>query len=400
MHSQTTRLRSISQLLAITLLAACGGAVQTDATPEDIYGAAASELNIGGAASITRAGLSAKWAKRDQMPHGIAGAKDLVFITEPLVGRVVALDRITGREVGEVTPPQGEGFVLPFTLRAPRDGRLVVLDAGGFPDPFVPAIPRIYDVDYTWNAKTRKLSTQIVRTVRFDNLPVVYSEDFEILPDGTYIMSESVIGGLWVVHTDGTIQPGVVPSTEAPIPEIGACLLPPSTVGGIPFGGGFAPGVGSIAYRNGWLYFGSTCLGGLLRIPVATILDQTRTGEDKGGDVEVVSPGVSNGPLKGLVVDPWNPNSRWLWAADPFLLEFIRIDIHTGAREVVSNNAKLFNFGVAASFLPPRFHGQLPEIVVASDQEHRFTGINPSIEVDDFDLPFIITKILVNPLRD
>ena len=45
---------------------------------------------------VSRAGLSFEWTQRAQMPHGIAGAQDLIFITEPLNGRVVALDRLTG----------------------------------------------------------------------------------------------------------------------------------------------------------------------------------------------------------------------------------------------------------------------------------------------------------------
>lgn len=400
MHRHASRLGIAAPLLVLGLIAGCG--IADDAIPQNdgVYASAEAELNLGSKVGISRAGVSVEWARRNNMPHGIAGSKQLVFVTEPLNGRVVALDRLTGREVGEVTPPAGEGFLLPFTARAPFEGRLVVLDSGGFPDPFVPAIPRIYDIDYTWNARTRSFTSEIVRTVRFDNLPVVYAEDFEVLPDGHYVMGESVIGALWVVTPEGNILPGIVPSTEAPIPEVGPCFLPPVQVDGLPFGAGFAPGAGSVAYKGGHLYFGSTCLGGLHRVPVATLLDQSRTGEQKAQDIETVSPGTRTEVLKGIAADPWNPDSRWIWAADPFQMRFIRIDVNTGAREVVSDNKSLFNFAVSAAFLPPLYPGALPEIAVASDQEHRFTGINPNIPADSFKLPFILTKILVNPLRD
>lgn len=391
MSSCSAKVEIAGKLLTVAIVALCVGIGTASAVPAGTTTASPSHRP---------AGKARDWAHRDRMPHGIAGAEELVFITEPLHGRVVALDRNTGREVGEVTPPSGEGFLLPFTLRVPEEGRLVILDAGGFPDPFVPSIPRIYDVDYTWNKRTRTLTTQLVRTVRFDGLPVVFSEDFEVLPDGSYVMSESVIGGLWIVKPDGTIAPGMVPSTPAPIPEIGACFMPPVTIGGLPFGGMFGPGVGSLTQRDGWVYFSSSCLGGLHRVPTATLLDPTRTGEDKAADVETVSPATRTESLKGLAFDPSNPGSRWLWATDPFQLQLIRIDIHTGEREVVSDDARLFNFAVAASFLPRKGNGQRAELVVSSDQEHRFTGINPNIPADDFTIPFVLTHVNVNPARD
>ncbi len=352
-----------------------------------------------GRIDLSRSGISWSWAERAQLTHGIAAAEDLVFITEPLAGRVVALDRVTGREVGEVTPPAGEGFLLPFTLRVSREGRLVVLDAGGFPNPFIPAIPRVYDVDFTWNRATRTLSTRIVRTVRFDGYPVIYSEDLEVLPDGTYVMSESVIGALWVITPNGTILPGMVPSGPMPIPEIGACPLPAFSVGGIPYGPMFGPGVGSMASKDGWLYFSGTCQGGLHKVSVATLLDQTRTGEEKAADIVTVSPkdGVVES-LKGLTFDRWNPSSRWLWATDPIDLQLIRIDVTTGRREVVGDDPLLFNFSVAAAFLPPKHLGQgVRELVVSSDQEHRFSGINPNLTEDQFQFPFVITRVLTSP---
>src|SRR5262245_10857015 len=74
-------------------------------------------------------------AHRDSLVHGIAGDEDYIFVTEPGIGvstsgpRVVALDRDSGRQVAALPAPPG-GFKLPFTLRVPESGHLVVLDAG------------------------------------------------------------------------------------------------------------------------------------------------------------------------------------------------------------------------------------------------------------------------------
>ena len=99
------------------------------------------------AASAKSGGHATKLAQRDALIHGIAGDEDYVFVTEPGIGvgtagpRVVVLDRDNGREKAVLPAPPG-GFKLPFTLRVPETGHLVVLDAGGFP-PQGP--PIVYD---------------------------------------------------------------------------------------------------------------------------------------------------------------------------------------------------------------------------------------------------------------
>src|ERR1700755_3323339 len=77
-------------------------------------------------------------ALRPSLTHGIAGDQRYVFTTEPGIGpsvagpRVVVLDRFSGRELATLTPPPG-GFKMPFTLRVPSPGHLIVLDDAGFP---------------------------------------------------------------------------------------------------------------------------------------------------------------------------------------------------------------------------------------------------------------------------
>src|SRR5262249_59929065 len=180
----------------------------------------------------------------------------------------------------------------------------------------------------------------------------------------------------WVIHSDGSIAPGITPASFAPqdaIPGLGPGFLPQVEVGGIPFAiaGNFGPGVGSMADHDGFLYFGNTALGGVRRVPVASLEDPARLPQERGADIEVVSPkpaGVTAEVIKGLTFNRWRPNDHRLVAADPFNLRLIRIDIHTGQREVIAADPMLFNFPVAAQFLPPI--GDIQTIVVVSDLEH------------------------------
>ena len=45
----------------------------------------------------------------------------------------------------------------------------------------VPAIPAVHDYTYHWDWSTNSFVATLVRSVRFDGLPLVFSEDFEIL---------------------------------------------------------------------------------------------------------------------------------------------------------------------------------------------------------------------------
>ncbi len=347
--------------------------------------------------AVSRHAIAYDYALRDDLPHGVAGDADVIFVTEPLRGRVVVLGRVTGRELAELPAPP-DGFVLPFALRVAEPGRLVVLDPGGFPDP-TGGLPtaRISEYDYRLDRRHRFVAEH-VRTIRLEGVPTVFTEDLEVLADGRYVISEAGIGALWIVAPDGTPSPAIFPASPAPsdtIPELGPCAFPTDVeVDGIPFrlAGDFAPGVGSLAADDTWLYFGSTCAGGLWRVPIAS-LDDARPPFARADDIELLSPappGASADVLKGLSVDVYGDPDA-LYAASPLELAVIRIDLETGARETVIADGPLFDFPVATTFLPPRF-GSTP-LVVVSDQEHRWTGINAALTEDLFRVPFTIAKV-------
>jgi hypothetical protein len=340
--------------------------------------------------------LAYEYAGLNQLTFGVDGDSRLIFVTEPLAQRIAVLDRFTGHEVGQVPAPTG-GFLLPFSVRVAHAGHLVVLAPGGFPNPNVPSIARVYDYDYQWNEAPHTFAANVTRTVSFAGLPVVFAEDVEVTSSGLYVVAESIIGALWVIHPDGTITPGVFPSSGPPVVALGSCALPVVTVGGIPFGiaGGFAPGVVSLTSRDGQLYFSSTCHGGLYRIPVASLVDPLRTPDQRANDIVAVSPRPAGAAetFEGLAVNRFDSHDNAVYACDSFHLQILRIDSTTGAREVIAGDPLLFNFPSKLQFLPPVF-GVSP-LVVASDQEHRLAAINAGISHDMLQPPWMVTKILV-----
>jgi hypothetical protein len=212
-----------------------------------------------------------------------------------------------------------------------------------------------------------------------------------------YVVAESVIGALWVIQPNGSIAPGLFPSSGTPIPALSPCGLPPVVIGGIPYviAGNFAPGVVSLASRNGQLYFGTTCNGSLYRVPVASLVDPLRTPAQRAQDIVTVSPlpaGVVEA-FEGITLNPFDPDDEWVYVCDSFHLRIIRIHSRTGAREVVASDPILFNFPSKVQFLPPVFG--LSPMVVASDQEYRLAAINSALSADVLQPPWIITKVFV-----
>ena len=78
---------------------------------------------------INSSSVAFEYADRSHLTTAAAGDTNLVFVAEPLNQRIAVLDRFTGFEVGQVPAPLG-GFLLPFSLRVPNCGHLVVLDSG------------------------------------------------------------------------------------------------------------------------------------------------------------------------------------------------------------------------------------------------------------------------------
>jgi hypothetical protein len=269
----------------------------------------------------------------------------------------------------------------------------VVLDAGGFPPQGPPVV-----YDYRYRTDRGRFKAELARKVDFAGKPMGFAEDVEVLPNGEYVVSESVFGGLWVIERDGDIRAGLVPNSPTePLPKLGPCTFgaPPSggfKVGGLPFvgAGNFAPGAGSLAVRDRDLYVSSTCLGGVQRVPLRLLRDSRPPLERANEIVTVAKSKYTLESLKGITFNQWDEDDPWLYAGDPFRLQLIRIHSRTGRREVLSNDHKRFNFTVSTAFLPPERRGGPTPLVTASDQEYRWATLNTGISSDMFKPPFIV----------
>lgn len=349
---------------------------------------------------VSRSAIAYDYANLNHLIHGPAGDERFVFIAHPLSAKVAVLDRFTGAELGSLPAPP-DGWLLPFSIRVPNSGRVVVLDPGGFPSPTLIATPRLYEYDYSWNRRTKTFSATLVRTISFAGLPLVFTEDFDVMPNGGYVVSESIIGALWNVAPDGSITPGLLPASFNPadaIAALGPCEFTPITIGDVPFtsAGNFAPGVGALANRNGLLYFGSSCTGGISRIPIGSLTDPTRSPSQRAADIVPVTtraPDVVEETLHGLAFNRWDAKDDRLYACDSFARRIVRINTTTGAREVLSDDTNLFDFPIGLQFLPP-VDGVTP-LVVASDQEYRLAALNPLISADLFHPPWVVAKVYI-----
>jgi hypothetical protein len=346
--------------------------------------------------------LTTDFARLESIPAGVAGGRDVVFVGEPLDGRVAALDRLSANPIGELPPP-ARGFVVPFILHSLGEGRVAVLDAGGFPrpNPLVPANPTIYEYEYATHPGSG-FSARLVRTIGFSSVLIGFAEDFVHLDDGRYIVSDARLGSLWVVEVDGSIRPGIVPSTSAPkdaIPALEFCpTMPLIRVGGIPFlfSDSALPGVSSLAARGGTLFFHSSCGRGLYSVPLASLSDRRRP-DQRAADIRLVSPqpgGIAVEELLGLAFNPFDPDDAFLYAADALQLRIIRVNVLTGARQVVADDRRQFDFPSSTAFLPPLVDHLAPLLVVSNQQE-RTTLTNDAIAADAFVPPFIVAKVFV-----
>lgn len=348
---------------------------------------------------VSSRSVSYDYAALDQLPAGVAGGKDVVFVGSPLEGRVLALGRLSGTGVGELPSPS-QGFILPFILKSLGTSRVAVLDAGGLPSPapFVPANPTIHEYEYRYSVRSG-FTAELVRTISFESALIGFAEDIVSLGDGRWVLSDAVLGGLWVAEADGTVRPGITPeSLEAvdAIPQLAMCPdMPLIEVGGLPFlfSGSTLPGVSPLAVRGETLYFYSPCAEGVYSVPIATLFDD-REPHERAADIRLVSaksPSVPVEQLLGLTFNPYVKDDPYLYAADSLQLRIVRIDVKTGARQVVADSPTLFNFPSSTAFLPPI--GGISPLLVVSNQQHRTPLTNDAIGEDLFEPPFLVTKV-------
>jgi hypothetical protein len=355
--------------------------------------------------ATTRDSLSFEFSSVTYLPAGIAAGQKLYFVGDPLDGRVFAYSRITNQQVGELPQPPG-GFVVPFILHELGEGRVGVMGAGGIPQikPFVPANPVIYEYTYSFDPVSG-FSTNLARLVSFANQLIGFPEDFVRLDDGRELLTDSVLGSIWVVQDDGTVVPGIVPKTfnaADAIPTMVVCpTMPEVTVNGVPFlfTGSTIPGIESITARNGIVYFHSPCARGIYKFPVA-ILSDNRQPYQRAADIRLLAATPANIQVEELLEMQFNPFDRddpFMYAAHGMQLEILRVDSRTGAREVIAHDPRLFDFPSSIAFLPPigGFGEGLTSFYVVSNQQERTPITNDAATQDSFNLPFALTEVIV-----
>ncbi len=93
--------------------------------------------------------------------------------------------------------------------------------------------------------------------------------------------------------------------------------------------------------------------------------------------------------------NPYNTEDKYLYACEPVQLKVIRIDPETGNRQVVADNPSFLDFPSSLAFLPSA--APLTELLVVSNQQERSPLTNDAVTQTNFNLPLVVSKILVLP---
>jgi hypothetical protein len=230
-----------------------------------------------------------------------------------------------------------------------------------------------------------------------------FAEDFAYLGDGGYLVSDAILGAIWIANPDGSVAPGIVPRTFEPedaIPQLMLCpTMPLTSVNGIPFlfSGSTLPGVSPLAVRDGTVYFFSPCARGTFSVPLASLFD-ARPSYERADDIQLVGSTPEDYLVEELLDFSFNPFDRrdpYLYAADPMQLQMIRQDVRTGARQIIAHDARQLDFPSSLAFVPPDEgdQGNPPTLLVVSNQQERTPLTNDAIGEDAFVLPFLVTKV-------
>jgi hypothetical protein len=135
-------------------------------------------------------------------------------------------------------------------------------------------------------------------------------------------------------------------------------------------------------------------------VPLASLTD-SRQPWQRAADIQVLSPkpaGTAVEEILSMIFDPNNPHEPWMYAADAMKLRLIRINTHTGERQVLADDHELFNFPSSLAFMPPLTRQEIfPQLVVVSNQQQLTPITNDAAPEDAFEFPFIATRVVLKP---
>lgn len=359
--------------------------------------------------------LQTSW--QDAFPiHGVAGDHAIVFAVQPTAGPsraqgVHIVRRADGQHLGDLpAPPLGWGTPLsPFVTRFERVGALgsrgefLLTDVVARPiDALTTPTPqRLYRYSYSYSPATGFHSTLLSTTIVPPNtvapgagLPNGFGYIGSVvgLPNGGVVLTDTFTGALWYAPSaagpfvltliDERFSPSLVGSITGVQRAPGGGYRPYTQVLPSPPGTtlGFGPGIESITYADvtDEICVAPTARGGLFCVPRSAIEDTATPPVAKVASIRAViapTPGLTD-LTDGLTFDRYHPSSPWLyWHRAPSdttpydgsgFNTLRRVNLHTGAYEVVAKSNACFDWTYEIAPLPPVIAGSPFTTIISS----------------------------------
>lgn len=373
--------------------------------------------------------------------HGAGGDDLLLFAVQPdeapdgAAGILVA-SRVTGRRVGQVTPPPG-GWRVPLSIElfgflrdGPRtSGSFLVLDAGSLPDLAGTAPGMLHEYTYSYSPATGIQTTWVATHVLplagppGPELPtgILYALGFTRLPGGGAAVTDGLIGSIWVAGPSlddwrlAMLDPRFAPGLGVPdINGIGRApgggtrpytLRLPSP---FPDGPPAAPGIHSITYAavtDEVLTLRTAPPGGLYALPLSALLDTAVPPHAKGELLrEVVPPQIGLSDLTdGIVYDRFRPRTAWVYWQRSVGHEvgggsniLRRAHLLTGEVQEVARSNTLYDWTSNLAVLPPIDDLPISLVLSAMGQEENNPEVNVLLSEPQYVRPSLLTLVAVS----
>jgi hypothetical protein len=372
--------------------------------------------------------------------HGAGGDELLLFAVQPNDAPdgergILVASRITGREIGRVTPPP-VGWQVPLSIevydfhrRGPQtSGSFLVLDTGAEPAlaGTVPATIHRYRYSYAPGAglTTTWVETQVLPLAGppGPGLPtgLLMAEGFTRLPVGGVAVTDALIGAIWVAGPslddwrlamlDPRFAPGLgVPDLHGIGRAPGGGTRPYTLRLPSPFPGGpaAAPGAHSVSYApltDEVVTIRTAPPGGIYALPLEVLLDTTIAPFAKGEFLrDVVPPQVGLSDLTdGIVYDRFHPSTPWVYWQRAISDEIgggsnilRRVHLLTGQIQEVARSNTLYDFTSNLAVLPPIDDLPISLVLSAMGQEENNPDVNVLLTEPQYVGPSLLTLVAV-----
>jgi hypothetical protein len=373
--------------------------------------------------------------------HGAGGDELLLFAVQPTSAPdgqkgILVASRITGREIGAVTPPPN-GWQVPLSIEVfnferegPRTrGSFVVLDAGVEPRlaGTGPGFIHLYTYSYS---PGRGLTATWVEThvlplagAPGPELPtgVLLPAGFVRLPGGDIAVTDTIIGAIWIAGPSlddwhlAMIDPRFAAAfVEGDVHGIGRApgggtrsytvRLPSVFPGGPPAW----PGIHSITYAamtNEVVTLRTAPPGGIYALPLDVLFDMTIPPFAKGAFLrEVVPPQIGlSDATDGVVYDRFHPGTAWVYWQRAISDEvgggsniLRRVHLLTGQIQEVARSNTLYDWTSNLAVLPPIDDLPVSLVLSAMGQEENNPEVNVLLTEPQYVGPSLLTLVAVS----